>query len=57
MVLTFVVTVYGEFFEELNSSPHEMSGGVISLQQSLCALDLGFMKLEGLLGLLNPRID
>ena len=25
--VTFVVTVYGEFFGEPNSSPHKMSGG------------------------------
>ena len=29
--VTFVVTVYGEFFGEPNSSPHEMSGGFIRL--------------------------
>ena len=29
--VTFVVTVYGEFFGEPNSSPHEMSGEFISL--------------------------
>ena len=29
--VTFVVTVYGEFFGEPNSSSHEMSGGFISL--------------------------
>ena len=29
----FVVTVYGEFFSEPNSSPHVMSGGFISLQR------------------------
>ena len=29
--VTFVVTVYGEFFGEPNSSPLEMSGGFISL--------------------------
>ena len=29
--VTFVVTVYREFFSELNISPHVMSGGFISL--------------------------
>ena len=29
--VTFVVTVHGEFFGEPNSSPHEMSGGIVSL--------------------------
>jgi len=29
--VTFLVTVYGEFFGKPNSSPHEMSGGFISL--------------------------
>ena len=29
--VTFVVTVYGEFFGEPNSSPHKMSGRFISL--------------------------
>ena len=28
-----MVTVYGEFFSEPNSSPHVMSGGFISLQR------------------------
>jgi len=26
--VTFVVTVYGEFFSEPNSSPHKISGGL-----------------------------
>ena len=29
--VTFVVTVYGEFFSEPNNSRHVMSGGFISL--------------------------
>ena len=48
-----MVTVYGEFFSEPNSSRHKMTGGF----KNPCALYLGFMKLEVLLGLLNPRID
>ena len=58
--VTFVVTVYGEFFGEPKSSPYEMSGGFISQHakpHKTRALDLGFMRLEDLLGLLNPRID
>ena len=30
--VTFVVTVYREFFGELNSSAHKVSGGFISLR-------------------------
>ena len=30
--VTFVVTVYKEFFGELNSSAHKVSGGFISLR-------------------------
>ena len=29
--MTFVATVYREFFSEPNSSPHEVSGGFISI--------------------------
>ena len=52
--VTFVVTVYGEFFGKPNSSPHEMSRGpVCKASLNPCAFDLGFMRLEALLGLLN----
>ena len=59
--VTFMVTVYREFFGEPKSSPHEMNRGFLSLHakphktHDICALDLGFMRLEALLGLLSPH--
>ena len=41
--VTFVVTVYGEFFGEPNSSPHKMSGGfkpACKTSSNPCALDI-----------------
>ena len=58
--VTFV-TGYGEIFSEPNSyTTHKMSGGFISLHASLIkpmCFGLWFMRLEALLGLLNPRLE
>ena len=55
--VTFVVTVYGEFFNEPNSSPREMSEGFISRMQSLIKPMCFRLRLEALLELQNPWID
>ena len=55
------MTVYGKFFNEPKIIAHTKWAGICkpACKASLnpCALDFGFMRLEALLELQNPRID